>query len=616
MRYRCVADSLSVKGLARLVAALLLIVLLIPAFAHAAESQFNIYYSGSEDLVLNRLLLDPTTHRVANLDDAATAVYQDNLPAAGPDLDALKARVASGMGVVLILGRHTDANALASFTNGAIKQTGIVDVAAGATHGRELERLAAVVNWVGPKTDPLARNISWLSAVRVHERSLLDRQRRRGAGQDQPRDPVAPGTPILLRIHSGKGTIYVLNEWLRNGDQRARIASMLTMLGGIEGAENYDFQRWPYFNWLLYAMSRTAAGVPAVAYGDWIASPVPNRAQVRILAALVFAMFAMFVIAYVLVRRYSLRHPELLDHFYRSTPSAKPQPASLGAAAAAPVPAESKGDTAHGDPRWEIVGFHRPLSGFFYNYLLSLMIMIPFNFAVTFYIERNFVNPFLEARGAWAAVTQFMLIFFTLLDLGTSQAMVKYFAEYRLTDPGRAITFAQFFIWFHAIAGMFQIAALGLAAADLSAAYSDGLPRLVRRLAHDDSVPRLHLDFLLAVPRAAALRLRATADRPDLRAESDRADDLRRVHAPLGPDASGVRRRDGRGVRLRHRRRDRQPADGPVLFDLLRKDGLQPGDDFPRAFRPRDDQEIDHLRREAHRRTACGRDQLGPGAGV
>ena len=73
--------------------------------------------------------------------------------------------------------------------------------------------------------------------------------------------------------------------------------------------------------------------------------------------------------------------------------------------------AASKGATAHGDPRWEIVGFHRPLSGFFYNYLLSLMIMIPFNFAVTFYIERNFVNPFLEARGAWAAVTQFMRFF-------------------------------------------------------------------------------------------------------------------------------------------------------------------------------------------------------------
>ena len=464
MRHWCVADSQSVENLAR-VAAALLIAILIPAFAHAAEPPFNIYYSGSEDLVLTRLLLDPSTHRAANLDDAATAVYQDNLPPPGPQLEALKARVASGMGVVLILGRHTDAAALASFTSDAIKQTGSVDVARGAAHGQGLEHIAAVVNWVGPKADPLARNISWLSAVRVHERSLLDANGAEILVKTNARDPVAPGTPILLRIHSGKGTIYVLNEWLRNGDQRARIASMLTMLGGIEGAENYDFQRWPYFNWLLYAMSRAAAGAPTVAYGDWIASPVPDRAQVRILAAIFFAMFAMFVIAYVIVRRYSLRHPELLEHFYRSTLSAKPQPASLGAAAATPAAPASRADTARGDPRWEVVGFHRPLSGFFYNYLLSLIIMIPLNFAVTFYIERNFVNPFLEARGAWAAVTQFMLIFFTLLDLGTSQAMVKYFAEYRLTDPARAITFAQFFIWFHAIAGMFQIAALGLAAA-------------------------------------------------------------------------------------------------------------------------------------------------------
>jgi hypothetical protein len=172
LRYRFVTESVSAKSLARTISALLIAVL-IPALAQAAQSQFNIYYSGSEDLVLTRLMLDPSTHRVANLGDAATAVYQDNLPATGPELEALKARVASGMGVVLILGRHTDPAALASFTNGAIKQTGIVDVAHGATHDRELERLAAVVNWVGPKADPLARNISWLSAVRVHERSLL-----------------------------------------------------------------------------------------------------------------------------------------------------------------------------------------------------------------------------------------------------------------------------------------------------------------------------------------------------------------------------------------------------------------------------------------------------------
>jgi O-antigen/teichoic acid export membrane protein len=452
-------------SISALIAALLLFAL-AAGRARAGELQFNIYYSGTEDLVLSRLMLDPATHRVANLNDAATAVYQDRLPPAGPDLSALSARVTSGMGLVIILGRHIDPATLAALTNGAIRQTGVVDVEHGTNHGRELERLAAVLNYVGPKNDPLARNISWLSAVRVHERSLLDVNGAEVLVKTNPKDPVRPGTPILIRMHAGKGTIYLLNEWILQGDQSARVASMLTMLGGIEGAENYDFQRWPYFNWLLYAMTRTAAGAPVVAYGDWIAAPVPRRAQVRILAAIFLAMFAMFVLAYVLVRRYSLRRPDLLEHFYRSTAPTRPQPASLGAAATAPA-ASADGDAnqAHGDPRWEIVGFHRPLSGFFYNYLLSLMIMIPLNFAVTFYIERNFVNPFLEARGAWAAVTQFMLIFFTLLDLGTSQAMVKYFAEYRLTDPGRAITYAQFFIWFHAIAGMFQIAALGLAAA-------------------------------------------------------------------------------------------------------------------------------------------------------
>ena len=104
-------------------------------------------------------------------------------------------------------------------------------------------------------------------------------------------------------------------------------------------------------------------------------------------------------------------------------------------------------------------------SGFFYNYLLSLLVMIPFNFVFTFYIERNYVNPFLEARGAWGAVTQFMGFFFALLDLGTGQAMVKYFAEYRVRDPERAITYAQFFIWFHALGGVLAVTILGILAA-------------------------------------------------------------------------------------------------------------------------------------------------------
>jgi O-antigen/teichoic acid export membrane protein len=428
-----------------------------------AASPFNIYYSGADKLVLNRLQLDPTTNQFDSLANADAAVYQGTLPAPGPDLDLLKARVVAGMGLVVILGKDTDPRALATLTDGRIIRTGVVDVAPGPEHSIELERIAAVINYIGPPRDPLATNIGWLSAVRIHERTLLDAHRAEVMVRTNPYDPIKPKTPILLRLHLGKGTIYVLNVWLRQGDQRARIASWLTMLSGIEGAENYDFQRWAYFNWLLYAMTRTAAGVPPVAYGDWIAAPVPDRPQVRILAAIFFTLSILFLVAFIFVRRYSMRHPEMLERFYRQRASATARPQSLGAAAA-PQP-ESSAEPSRGDPRWEVVGFHRPLSGFFYNYLLSLFIMVPLNFAVTFYIERSFINPFLEARGAWGGVQQFMLIFFTLLNVGTDQAMVKYVAEYRLTDPPRAIMFAQFFIWFHALAGVFQITVLGLLAA-------------------------------------------------------------------------------------------------------------------------------------------------------
>jgi O-antigen/teichoic acid export membrane protein len=432
------------------------------ASALAAEQPVELYYRGVENLVLRRLELDPSTHITTDLDKADVAVYQGLLPAPGPGLEALKARVQSGMGLLVIMGHDTDPAALETLTGGAVRQIGQVAVAPGPRHGQQIEKIAAVLEYSGPKANPLATNISWRSAVRVDERSLIDIKAPASVlVSTSGKDPRTPHTPVLVEMKSGRGTIFVLNVWLRQGDQRARIASYLRMLEGIKGAQNYDFQRWAYFNWLLYDLTRTAAGVPVVAYGYWIASPVPDTRQVIWLGVLFVGMFAAFLAAYLAVRRYSLKHPEQIEHFYLPAP---PGPKSVGAAAA-PSAQVRAAPGGRGDPRWEIVGFHRPLSGFFYNYLLALLVMIPFNFAVTFYIERNFVNPFLEARGAWAAVVQFMTFFFTLLDLGTGQAMVKYFAEYRVREPERAITYAQFFIWFHALAGMFQITVLGLVAA-------------------------------------------------------------------------------------------------------------------------------------------------------
>ncbi len=452
--------------MARVILATIFLSLATGAALAYTEQPLPLFYAGRENLILDRLAIDPSTHRVGSLESARCAVFDDTLPPPGPELDRLKGFIVGGMGAVIVLGKDTPAESLAALTDDAIKIGNPVVAAEGPYHAAEAEKLGAVIEYTGAPRDPLAGSISWESAVRVFERWILNVNRGDVLVATSDKDPVHPHTPILVKLELGRGTIYVLNAWLTEGNQAERMRSYATMLAGIEGARNYDFQRWPYFNWLLYDLTRTSAHITPVPFRKWIAAPVPHGSQILILAAIFMSLFAIFAIALMFVRRYSIKHPEALSHFYRPI-AHEPRPSSLGAAAL-PLVAEapkSGGLAYRGDPRWEVVGFHRPLSGFFYNYLLSLLVMIPFNFVFTFYIERNYVNPFLEARGAWGAVTQFMGFFFALLDLGTGQAMVKYFAEYRVRDPERAITYAQFFIWFHALGGVLTVTILGIMAA-------------------------------------------------------------------------------------------------------------------------------------------------------
>ncbi len=429
--------------------------------AAGAEAPFTVFYKGRESLVLDRLKLDPATRIVGDMAHAQCVVMQDTLPLPGPQLEKIKSWVSQGKGLVVILGHQVDPKALEALTNGDVKQVSFLEAAPGPYHAAETERIAGVIEYTGPPRDRLQEDIHWKSAVRVFARSILEVKGGHVLVATSAKDPVRPRTPILVRLEMGKGVIYVLNVWLREGNQADRVRSYIKLLSGVHEAHNYDFQRWSYFNWLLYDLTRSSAGVRPVAFGVWPESPVPHGPDITVLSLIFLSLSLVLVLSFAVTRRYSMKHPESLQRFYLR----RPRPASLGAAAPGAVEWDAAATATHGDPRWEIVGFHRPLSGFLYNYMLALLVMIPFNFVFSFYIDRNFINPFLEARGAWAAVAQFMGFFFALLDLGTGQAMVKYFAEFRVKDPPRAITYAQFFIWFHALGGVAEITVLGLVAA-------------------------------------------------------------------------------------------------------------------------------------------------------
>jgi O-antigen/teichoic acid export membrane protein len=427
--------------------------------ATADSKRCQIFFRGTDSLIRERLSIDPGTSFV-DLQHAQVALIQNDLWMPVPELNLLKERVAGGMGLVLILGPNTPSASISALTDGAVTQIGTVQDAP-ADSDEALERHAAIIHYVGPRKDRLARSINWRSATRVQDRTVLKPEHTRVLLATTRRDPISPSAPILLRLRIGKGLVYILSAWLQEGDQTARRTSYAKLLTGVSGFQNYDLQRWPYFNYLLYSLTRDAAGIEPATYRAWAFAPVPHPHDAVAIAIAFLGLLLIAAALFTSVRRYSLSHPDLLDHF------------SLGRALGEGAPAG--GVPLHAgwsmigkaDPRWQTVGFHRPLSGFLYNYILSLGVMIPLGLIVTFYIEMNYVNPFVEARGEWTIVGQFMQVFFVLLDLGTTQAMVKYFAEYRISDPRRAVTFVQLAVWFHVLVGILEIGVLALIASTL-----------------------------------------------------------------------------------------------------------------------------------------------------
>jgi hypothetical protein len=178
-----------------------------------------------------------------------------------------------------------------------------------------------------------------------------------------------------------------------------------------------------------------------------MAAPIPGR---RNTAAVGIATLLLLLAAaglFYYVRRYSLAHPERLDHFSRPSEfQASSFPDATVLHASSPIIGKT-------DPRWEIVGFH-PSERVLYNFILSAGFMIPVGLFVNFYIPMKYVNPFVEARGEWTIVGQLMQVFRVLLELGTTQAMVKYLAQYRISEPRRAVTYIQVAIWFHLLGGL------------------------------------------------------------------------------------------------------------------------------------------------------------------
>ncbi len=192
-----------------------------------------------------------------------------------PDVQALTDRLADGAGLVLFLGpglTQADVQSLLAIPVSLQKLSDPVSLTA-------LEGLA----------DALTTEILWNSAPQVRQRfDVLT--------------PVSSVQPLVVSYSDG--------GWILWHDQTGR---KFIFDAFLDGETNTQIQEWAYFNYLVYSLVVRASGAEPLSFADYPGSPLPHAAERQALLVLMALILATAVGAFLLVRRYSLAHPEALN---------------------------------------------------------------------------------------------------------------------------------------------------------------------------------------------------------------------------------------------------------------------------------------------------------------
>jgi O-antigen/teichoic acid export membrane protein len=374
-----------------------LICIFVPALsARAAGLSLNIYYAGPDGGVRTALGLDKDVRFTS--DPAAADVFVLNGQIPSVDAASIHARVQGGAGLLLVLGPNLTGQAVGNLLGAPVSLVS-------KNSPLSLAPLAG-------SPDSVVKSVIWDSAPQVRERFTLSGSRLTALVTGFEDNSLVLGTQKI-----GSGQAFVLTAFL-------------------DSNTNTELQQWPYFNYLVYHLASRAAGRTPMSFADYPASPVPHQAEQTVLVALMGVVLATAVVAFLLVRRYSMAHPEELDAIVVNRE-------------------EYAAKEAH--TAWEEIGFHRPLGGFFMMLFLRLLLFVPIIIYQNLILP-VYILPSAQALGMWGRVLQFFTVIFTFFEMGTSTAFIKYLSEYRINDPRKGIMFGQVFVWWQALSGAFQTA--------------------------------------------------------------------------------------------------------------------------------------------------------------
>nr|MDO8109288.1 hypothetical protein [Candidatus Sigynarchaeota archaeon] len=248
---------------------------------------------------------------------------------------------------------------------------------------------------------------------------------------------------------------------------------VIELAAPVRKGSNKNLGNWPFWTYFVYVSLMKLANAPASSiktFADWQYAPIPQASSQAFILLLLASFGAITVILFWYFRRYTRSTPltlvpldvfkqRQLDH------ATKGKGKKNTAEKVQAVQDQAKEDmNAMPDIKqksWRVPGYHKPLSGFFVMFFITLVVVAPL-FVVIIYVLPTFIIQDPGSFGIQFIISSIFTAVFTTLDFGLAQSYDRFVGQYWSTDPARALKYIQFFIWWQTVSGFAQTTVISL----------------------------------------------------------------------------------------------------------------------------------------------------------
>ncbi len=445
-----ISKILIISLLTLIVSNIIVFFLIKPSFGQASNVKNILLISkGNDDLFVQSLGIDEDNFNISQVSDneplSSIGSWIDIVILFDAQLNSLEQEIISnfadvGGGVIVFMGPYLHNNAT------LLEELELIDNTIFESNKDLNEEI--MLSIVNNASHPISKNIDWNSAPEMKTENMTIIPIASLNPSNERIVDVYPASknlqvnlyrqPLILERVKGSGRVILFAGWLEKG-------------------ANLDFKVWPYFNYLLYGLSFGSLNLSFHSYPTWPYSPVPHFLEQMIIGIIIIILVILAIALFIVVKRKSRGAMDQQAIEVLKIRAEEEERKKLEEAKALEKQIEDHVDLKD---EWEVIGVHRQLGGFLFTLFLGLILVLP-QLLVSNFIMPQFIQPYPQAAGWYNYAYNFFQIIWILFDFGTSFALAKYFSQYRVDNPGKAIHYIQIYVWWQIFTGIIQISIIG-----------------------------------------------------------------------------------------------------------------------------------------------------------